>query len=129
MKKIIELAEKALALETFVDSREEVLALDELETAIDEYKQLEQTPVTEEWLKEHRFHISNELHSKRDKIYIKEDVKVYLDVDVETGIIGNADCIEINDVSISFHKDTYGNRGSITLADLYDACELCGIEL
>lgn len=132
MKKIIELAENYL-----VETR--ILTLEgdyykcgvgyELAKAIAERRTLEQTPITEDWLKEHGFVVSNELHSKRDKIYIKENIKIYLDVDCRNGIVGYADCIEINGDSDSFHKDTYSNRGWITLAELYDALGLCNIQI
>lgn len=122
MNKIIELAERYMDTESEHDYTE-------LAIVLGNRKILEQTPITEKWLKEHGFVVSNELHSKRDKIYIKGNIKVYLDVDCRNGIIGNADCIEINGDSNSFHKDTYDNRSRITLADLYDALELCNIKI
>lgn len=127
MKKIIELAEKATGDNK--DAMSAYFSYLELKKAIEERRQLEQTPITEEWLKGHGFVASNELHSKRDKIYIKENIKVYLDVDCRNGIIGNADCIEINGDSNSFHKDAYDNNSRITLATLYDALELCNIQI
>lgn len=98
---------------------------------IAERKRLKETPITEEWLKEHGFVVSDEIHSKRDKIYIypEHGVKVYLDVDCSEGVVGNADCIDINGSSNQFHKENYGGGKEISLSDLYDSCELCGIEL
>lgn len=125
MKKIIELAEKICNLNWVIRNE----FIEQMRNEFTERRQLEQTPITEEWLKGHGFVVSNELHSKRDKIYIKENIKVYLDVDCRNGIIGNADCIEINGDSNSFHKDTYDNKSRITLADLYDILELCNIQI
>lgn len=128
MKKIIELAEKATG------DNEDVLSAfasyQALKDALAERKRLEQTPITEEWLKAHGFVVSDEIHSKRDKIYIypKHGIKVYLDVDCSDGVVGNADCIDIDGSSNQFHKENYSGK-EISLADLYDACELCGIEL
>lgn len=127
MKKIIELAEKATGDNK--DAMSAYFSYLELKKAIEERRKLEQTPITEDWLEKHGFYVSNELHSKRDKIYIKEDVKVHLDVDVETGVVGNADCIEIITTFYTFGKSSYGCDFTISLADLYDALELCNIQI
>lgn len=121
MKKIIELA-KALALETFANSREVALALDELETAIAEYKQSEATPITEEWLKEHGWYISdyNPLHNARLMVGAdmleydedRQDLTIFRDYEPESGVYADALIDNVDNV-----------------AKLYDACELCGIEL
>ena len=127
MKKIIELAERVCNARTpFVTSD-----LYELDRAIGERKELESTPITEEWLTEHGFVVSDEIHSKRDKIFIYPEygIKVYLDVDCSEGVVGNADCIDIDGISNQFHKENYGGGKEISISDLYDACELCGIKL
>ena len=132
MKKIIELVEKALdtmQLPGFEHTQETYDAFTKVANALAERRQLEHTPITEEWLKEHGFVASDEIHSKRDKVYVKNEITVILDVDCVYGIVGNADCIEINSASNSFHKDTYDNRSRITIATLYDALELCNIKI
>lgn len=126
MKKILELAEKVC---TNYTSASIGLDIRKLRKLITERRQLEQTPITEDWLVEHGFVVSDEIHSKRDKVYVKDGITVVLDVDCANGIVGNADCIEINRNSNSFHKDTYVIRSRITLATLYDALELFDIKI
>ena len=128
MKKIIELAEKATM--NHADAFSAYASYLALKEAIEHRKTLEQTPITEEWLKEHGFVVSDEIHSKRDKIYINPEhgIKAYLDVDCSEGVVGNADCIDIYGSSNQFHKENYCGH-EISLSDLYDACELCGINL
>lgn len=123
MKKITELAKNVFDEFGYQYNTD---SLTELKEWLEHRKALEQTPITEKWLIEQGFVVSDELHSKRDKIYVKNEIKVFLDVDCINGTVGNADCIEIiKGCSCFFHKDNYDNRHEITLADLMDAIEIC----
>lgn len=122
MKKITELAKNVFDEFGYQYNTD---SLTELKEWFEHRKTLEQTPITEGWLIEQGFVVSDELHSKRDKIYVKNEIKIFLDVDCINGTVRNADRIEINSDSYFFHKDNYDNRHEITLADLMDAIEIC----
>ena len=86
---------------------------------IDERKQLEQIAITEEWLKEHGFIDTGEKHYARWEHHYA--IRMLFD--------NNGSC------NFSIEKSA-GNlyidrilKHNATIANLYDACELCGIEL
>lgn len=116
MKKIIELAERVLyyagrSLTLSYDEATEYLACrDKLKQALTERHQLEQTPITEEWLKEHGGVHNSTLY--RWEIW-SEDNGTVLAVTKAYGKwhITNT-CIEVS-----------------SLANLYDALDLCGIKI
>lgn len=105
MKKIIEAAEQVCELRLKYNS--DTLSRN-LCDAIAERKRLEQTPITEEWLKEHGF--VDEPH-ERMLIYRKGDFGIECNLSSWEWYWANGDVL-LN-----------------SLADLYAACELCGIEL
>lgn len=124
MKKIIELAEQVYELRLKYNS--DTLSRD-LHDAIAERKRLEQTPITEEWLLEHGWTEMLE-HLGCVKIMVGNDhleYDDYLEYDIirkELSVFRNYEegkCI-YPDALI----DNVDN-----VAKLYDACELCGIEL
>lgn len=111
MKKIIELAENYL-----VETR--ILTLEgdyykcgvgyELAKAIEHRRKLEQTPITENWLKEHGF-----IDEPQERMLIYRKGAFGIECDLTTW-------------------EWYWANGDVTLhslADLYDAAELCGINL
>lgn len=116
MKKIIELAEKVF------NARIPALTSDiyELGIAISKRRKLEQTSITEEWLTKHGWKIHKVLHYAYKAIdydYIEYDVKERVLEVFRNYYFGNgayADAL-IDNVD--------------NMAKLYDACELCGIEL
>lgn len=126
MKKIIEAAEKICELRLNYNS--DTLSRN-LCVAIDERKRLEQTPITEEWLKEHGF---RRLKTEYDIVpyYQKGEYE-------SEGII--MVWIEEKSIRVRYRPLTDDTRSYLelrdvivpckSLADLYDACELCGIEL
>ena len=128
MKKMIELAEKATG-----DNKDALSAFasyQALKDALAKRKQLEQTTITEEWLKEHGFaRIKSEYdlvpYYQRGKyesdgiimVWINEESAIH--IRYRPLINGGHDYTDLRDVLIPYKS----------LADLYDACELCGIEL
>lgn len=123
MKKIIELAERY----TSTDDESDYF---DLVTAIAKRKQLEQTPITEEWLKEHGFaRIKSEYdlvpYYQRGKyesdgiIMVWIDGESYIHIRYRPLVNEGRSYADLRDVLIPYK----------VLADLYDACELCGIEL
>lgn len=134
MKKIIELAERATGDHKDVMSMfASYLALKEV---LAKYKRLQQTPITEEWLKEHGWVKDGYTNISPDYIRATDDYRIaitlYPHLDRGAGII----CCNIKN-NIVVTKEFDGRSaikfkesvGAFTLADLYDACELCGVEL
>lgn len=118
MKKIIELAEKAF--DTMVLPGAEVTqemddAFAKLEKAIKERRVLEQTPITEEWLKEHGWErnewVFNAL-SKTSEVGIKEFATLTLVNCYNKGWYVCDTPIRVN-----------------TVARLLDVCELCNVKI
>lgn len=137
MKKIIELAEKYLAHDmddrnTWSNSwmRENDTMLCELLDAIAHRRKLEQTPITEDWLKEHGF--KNEYHGIWTKI-----LRHWKDCDNFSHTIGlsvssqNIYNTMEGELSLIVNADSKGylSKSIYSLADLYDAMELCGIKM
>lgn len=109
MNKIIELAEKLSNLAVGGNYVTMLVTRNKLNKAIAERKQLEQTPITEEWLKEHGW---EEDIRHYEWTYWYNDKKQFISL-----IISNDECI-LEDTSIVLNS----------LADLYDVVELCGID-
>lgn len=122
MKKIIELAEQVYELRLKYNS--DTLSRD-LHYAIAERKRLEQTPITEEWLLRHGFSPNRyrsfeydlimddgrtEIHYYRSGGEPDSTMSLYKNIDLENEV-----CYEL--------PEPY------TVAQMLDACELCGIEL
>lgn len=117
MKKIIEAAEKVC------NARTPFVTIYELDRALGERKELEQTPITEEWLKEHGF-VQN--------IYRSFEYDLVMD-DGRTEIHYYRSGGE-PDSTMSIHKNInlenevcYELPEPYTAAQMLDACELCGI--
>lgn len=123
MEKIIKLAEKATG-----DNKDAMSAYSsylELKEAIKERRKLEQTPITEEWLKEHGW-LQNGMTQENLEdcdyencddtwCHPTEEVSIYIDYPTN---------------KIMFCQD--GNHEiwiNNSLADLYDALELCNIKI
>lgn len=114
MKKIIELAQIFLSMCVQTWSYDKDTGR-ELAQALEKRLALEQTPITEEWLKEHGW--------ERNEIVFHGWSKTF-----EVGIREFATLILVN----CYNEGWYVNDTPIrvnTLSDLYDACELCGINL
>lgn len=124
MKKIIELAEK------YCDSAySDDEALAQLEFVLHERRVLEQTPITEDWLKEHGF--------KNERLGTWSNIRRWKDCDNFTHTVGasvssqNIYNTMEGELSLIVNADSKGYlaKSINTLADLYDACSLCGINL
>lgn len=113
MKKIIEAAEQVCELRLKFNS--DTLSRN-LCDAIAEYKRLKETPITEEWLKEHGWHISDidPLHYAR--LIISANM---LEYDLDRHELTVFRCYEPESKVCAVDN----------MAKLYDACELCGIKL
>lgn len=129
MKKIIELAEKYF---DEIDSADGIEELEykareskmKLQEALSEYKRLSETPITEDWLKEHGWEFdytieeaTADYHWVTCNGYIKQGEGYLLDW-----------CNGILKISNDFENSEFSKHGA-TLADLYDACELCEITM
>lgn len=113
MKKIIELAEKVVDL---WGQPEEEKVVNQLAFAIIERQELEQTPITEGWLKEHGW----EVFEGYGDIYYKDfDTKR---IECTRNLVGIGIIIYGEGISSSL-------TGLRSVANLYDACELCGITI
>lgn len=135
MKKIIELAEKYIHTKLGTEDppihRIHVWeTFKALRSAIDEYKRLSETPITEDWLKEHGF--------KNERLGIWSNIlRQWKDCDNFTHTIGvsvssqNIYNTMEGELSLIINADSKGYlaKSINTLADLYDACELCEINL
>lgn len=120
MKKIIELAD--IYSESVKNNESVFLQVKkkkELLVAIREYHTLQAIPITEDWLKEHGFEFNTEHISQP---YIKEMKDWYISF-----------VADINLLSVEKYKDRYVvcrmQKRDATLADLYDALDLCGIKI
>lgn len=106
MKKIIELAEK-LVEQCYNGIYDEPLC-ENLDELLYERERLQQNSITEEWLKEHGF-----IDEPQERMLIYRKGTFSIECDLTTW-------------------EWYWANGDVTLkslADLYDACELCNIEL
>lgn len=122
MKKIIEAAEQICELRLKYNS--DTLSRNFCDV-IDERKELEQTPITEEWLKAHGF-VQNIYWSFKYSLVMDDgrtEIHYYRSV-------GEPDS------TMSIHKNIdlenevcYELPEPYTAAQMLDACELCGIEL
>lgn len=114
MKKIIELAERVCNPRTpFIISD-----LYELDRAIGERKELEQTLITEEWLKEHGF---EKYPSTNIYELATEDYTIHCTCECDTLTVYK---------HIDWDEDIcYELPNPRNVAQLQDACELCGIEI
>lgn len=122
MKKIIELAEKYISdsdrlngSSSLADVAKVSMEYDRLKEAITLHKTLNQTPITEEWLKEHGWEKNN--RNLWWKACNGEKGIFTLFVRVST-----------------FNKWYWYVNGNdylclTSIADLYDACDLCGIKI
>lgn len=127
MKKIIELAEKALdvsLLSGFYITQEMENALLKLSKAVKDRRELEQIPITEDWLKEHGWAFDYTIEEAIADYcyvtcngYIKKGEGYLLDW-----------CNGTLKVTNDFNDSEF-TKYDAALADLYDACELCGINL
>lgn len=128
MKKIIELVEKALdtmQLPGFEITQEMNDAFAEVSNALAERRQLEQTPITEEWLKEHGW-------EKKEMYWIwvyPHDKKMWLEwYPYEERLSRYVHCVDEWDNHSE--KDELTDRmHCFNLAALYDALELCNIKI
>lgn len=123
MKKIIEAAEKVC------NARTPFVTIYELDRVLGERKELEQTPITEEWLKAHGFRkiktgCNIVPYYQKGKYESEGIIMVWIEekrIHVRYRPLTNKarSYLELRDVLMPYKS----------LADLYDACELCGIEL
>ena len=124
MKKIIELTEKYLAEIDNADGIEELEHKAEeskikLQEALSEYKRLSETPITEDWLKGHGWKcLAVTGHGVRYYNKHYHLVTIFLSGHDEGNIVEITDG-ELNTIRLS----------DISIAQLYDACELCGIKI
>lgn len=114
MKKIIELAEKVVHGGT----KKDIFAL---LSCIDTRKMDEESPITREWLRAHGF---VETGSKPGTFYTRWGHYNTIRLSFDDGSCDFS--IEKSTGDMYFDRV---NKHNATIADLYDACELCGIEL
>lgn len=122
MKKIIELAEKVVEVHRQPESDK---AVNQLAFAIIERRELEQTPITEEWLLRHGF--SQNRYRSFEYDLIMDDGRTEIHYYRSGGE---------PDSTMSIHKNInldnevcYELPEPYTAAQMLDVCELCGIEL
>ena len=121
MKKIIELAERVCNARTPFGTSEHR----ELDRAIGEHRELEQTPITEEWLKEHGF-VQNRYRSFEYDLIMDEgrtEIHYYYSGGEPDSTMSIRKNINLEDEVCYELPEPY------TAAQMFDACELCGIEL
>lgn len=121
MKKIIELAEKVVEVHRQPESDK---AVNQLAFAIIERRELEQTPITEEWLKEHGW--KNKPTYYGNRIYLSTGARYCIECFFGC-CAGDGCCLDIDENLPNGVNKVH--KVHATLADLYDACELCGIKL
>lgn len=121
MKKIIEAAEQVCELRLKFNS--DTLSRN-LCDAIAERKRLEQTPITEEWLQEHGWKIKSNYYGR--PIYSSTGARYCIECFFGRRA-GDGCCLDIDEILPNGVNKVH--KVYATLADLYDACELCGIEL
>ena len=130
MKKIIELAEKYISdsdrlngSSSLADVAEVSMDYDRLKEAITLRKTLEQTPITEDWMKEHGFILEADGYVFYDESKGTHD-QYYVLVQLRHNK-KETRRIEIRTMWRSF----YAEQGIFNASFLLDACELCGITM
>lgn len=123
MKKIIELAEKICN-----GNWDNV---EQMREALAEYKELQQTPITEEWLKEHGFNFehfgtwSKILHQWNDCDNFTHTIGISVSSQNIYSIIDG----EKLSLMVNANSKGFLAKNITSLADIYDAIELLGITL
>lgn len=96
-----------------------------LKNALEEREKLQQTPITEEWLKEHGF-VQNRYRSFEYDL-IMDDGRTEIHY-YHSG--GNPDSTMSINKNIDLEDEVcYELPEPHTAAQMFDACELCGVEL
>lgn len=124
MKKIIELAEKVYGIDG-LNGTTMYKAVNELGNACQEYRKLQQTPITEEWLKEHGF-VQNEYRDYEYDLTMDEgrtEIRYY-----KRG--GEPESTMSVYKNINFEDEVcYELPEPYFVAQILDALELCNIKI